>query len=125
MGVRTICRRCHRLKAVSAGGYCANCAAGLRSDEQPVARVSLDQAAAVIADAAARKAAAAHAAPPVTQASPRVQPTRSGMLDAIPLTCAAPAAPAPPPELPPEPLELEDDFTDGELRNLERRRVAT
>lgn len=41
----SICRRCHRLKAVNAGGYCDSCTENLRTAERRRPEVGADNAA--------------------------------------------------------------------------------
>jgi len=35
MKLKSICKRCHRLKVVNRVGYCAGCDSALRTQEQP------------------------------------------------------------------------------------------
>jgi hypothetical protein len=94
MNTRSICGRCHRLRASVGQRYCATCRAGLEARPR---RVAPDQAAAVLAAAAARRAAAppaAAAAPPPgpahTQPAPRAAPSPPAAVEA-PAAAPAPA----------------------------------
>lgn len=62
MSGRSVCHRCHRLRAPVGRPYCPSCEAGLRADERQRVRVAPEQAAAVVSAVTERRTTSAAAA---------------------------------------------------------------